>query len=398
MVKLGCAGRTRVDVFAAEHDSVQITWPCLPLLHVKFEIAGRSIDVDATPPVWYRTFGGMRPPAGTGGPGALTITGLEPDSSYEISMSGDGLPRHRVAVAKTLGPPPGRLLSRFATISDCHFGETKVGPLRRLHDPVPRPDGMEPYAVRCTAAAIGEAESWGAQALVAKGDLTQDGEEAEFRTALDVLARAQVPVAVAFGNHDVRGPVPVATAGELLGSIGITAAIGTHHVDIPGVRLILSHTPLPDRHGGRMSAADIRDVVAAAGSTDSPVVLALHHPVRRWPVETHYPPSMRWRDSRALAEGLRNANPRNLVIAGHTHRNRRYAMGGVTVVEVGSTKDYPGQWAGYSVYEGGIRQVVRRVARPDAIAWTQMTARAIGGLWKWWSPGRIEDRCWTIRW
>lgn len=73
-------------------------------------------------------------------------------------------------------------------------------------------------------------------------------------------------------------------------------------------------------------------------------------------------------------------------------------MGGVTVAEVGSTKDYPGQWAGYSVYEGGIRQVVRRVERPDAIAWTEMTARAIGGVWKWWSPGRMEDRCWTIRW
>ena len=385
-------------MFAVEDDTVQITWSWLPVLHVTFEIAGRSIDVDATPPAWYRTFAGIRPPAGTGGPGALTIAGLEPDTSYEISMSGDGLPRRHVATANTLRPPPGRLLSRFATISDCHFGETKLGPLRRLHDPVPRPDGMEPYTVRCTTAAINEAEKWGAQTLVAKGDLTQDGEEAEFRTALDVLARAQVPVAVAFGNHDVRGPVPVAIAAEWFGATGITAAVGTLHIDIPGARLILSHTPLPDRHGGRISATDIRDVVAAAGGTDAPVVLALHHPLRRWPVETHYPPSMRWRDSRALAEGLRAANPRNLVIAGHTHRNRRYSTGGVTVVEVGSTKDYPGQWAGYAVYEGGIRQVVRRVEHPDAIAWTQMTARAIGGLWKWWSPGTLEDRCWTIRW
>lgn len=113
-------------------------------------------------------------------------------------------------------------------------------------------------------------------------------------------------------------------------------------------------------------------------------------------METHYPPSLRWRDSRRLASGLQRQNPVSIVLAGHTHRNRRYSVNGVTVVEVGSTKDYPGQWAGYSVYEGGIRQVVRRVERPDAIAWTQMTSRAIGGVWRRWSRGHMADRCWSI--
>ena len=79
------------------------------------------------------------------------------------------------------------------------------------------------------------------------------------------------------------------------------------------------------------------------------------------------------------------------MIAGHTHRNRRYRVRGIDVIEVGSTKDYPGQWAGYSVYEGGIRQVVRRVSQPDVIAWTEMTGRALGGLWRRWSPGSLAD-------
>ena len=92
------------------------------------------------------------------------------------------------------------------------------------------------------------------------------------------------------------------------------------------------------------------------------------------------------------------ANPATLIIAGHTHRNRRYPVGGLTVAEVGSTKDYPGQWAGYSVYEGGIRQVVFRVAEPSAIAWTESTRRVLGGIWGWWSPGRLSDRCWTLEW
>jgi hypothetical protein len=115
-------------------------------------------------------------------------------------------------------------------------------------------------------------------------------------------------------------------------------------------------------------------------------------------VATPSPPSISWRDSVSLTAKLAAANPATLLIAGHTHRNRRYRVGGVTVAEVGSPKDYPGQWAGYAVYEGAIRQVVRRVERPDAIAWNQMSGRALGGIWGWWSPGRMADRCWTLEW
>lgn len=391
-------GRARLKVFAVEHDSLQITWSRLPKPVVTFEVGNQSIEMDATPPEWYRRAAGMRLPAGTGGPGALTLIGLQPATRYDICMSGSGLVRERVAVGTTSDAPPGRLLSRFATISDCHFGERTLGALKRLHDPRPRPESLEPYAVRCAVAAIHEAETWGAQLIAAKGDLTQDGEESEFRAATEVLGRAQVPVAVAFGNHDVRGPVRAADAADLLSENGITAAVGTTTLEVPGATLLLSHTPLPDRHAGRMSRDDVTEVVAAASDSETPVVVALHHPLRRWPVETHYPPSLRWRDSVFLAKGLREANPRSLVVAGHTHRNRRYRVKGVTVVEVGSTKDYPGQWAGYSIYEGGIRQVVRRIERPDAVAWTEMTGRAMGGIWRLWSPGRIEDRCWTIRW
>lgn len=390
--------RTGLQVFAVEHDAIQITWSRLPQANVTLEIADQSIDIDASPPDWYRGTAGLRPPSGTGGPGAVTVTGLDPSTRYDICMSGPGLARRPVAAATTLEAPPGRLLTKFATISDCHFGEKKLGALHRLHDPVPRPRGLEPYASRCAAAAIEEAHAWGAERLVAKGDLTQDGRAAEFRTAVGLLSSARVPVDITFGNHDVRGPVGMETAAKLFADAGISAAVATRSVDLRGARLVLSHTPVPFRHAGRMAPADISDVVSAASDTEGAVVVALHHPLARLPVHTHYPPSLRWKDSRELARGLKDANPRSLVIAGHSHRNRRYEVMGVTVVEVGSTKDYPGQWGGYSVYEGGIRQVVRRVERRDAIAWTQMTARAIGGLWRWWSPGRLEDRCWTLTW
>jgi hypothetical protein len=128
------------------------------------------------------------------------------------------------------------------------------------------------------------------------------------------------------------------------------------------------------------------------------VAAILHHPPRRIPIETHYPPSIAWRDSARLVAALAAANPATLLLAGHTHRNRRYDVGGLTVAEVGSTKDYPGQWAGYAVHEGGIRQAVFRVADEAAMAWTEPVKRAVGGVWGWWSPGRLGDRCWTLEW
>jgi Icc protein len=68
------------------------------------------------------------------------------------------------------------------------------------------------------------------------------------------------------------------------------------------------------------------------------------------------------------------------------------------VTEVGSTKDYPGVWAGYKVFEGGIIQLVRRTSDPDVMAWTEATRRAVNGQWRRWSPGRMADRCFTVDW
>jgi hypothetical protein len=87
-----------------------------------------------------------------------------------------------------------------------------------------------------------------------------------------------------------------------------------------------------------------------------------------------------------------------LVSSGHAHRHRRRQVDGIEVTEVGSPKDYPGTWAGYVIYERGIRQVVRRISAPEAIDWTEYTGRAVGGAWRLWSPGRLESRCFEMPW
>jgi 3',5'-cyclic-AMP phosphodiesterase len=432
--------RPRIDVFAVEDRSAQVCWPGLPGQEMTLEVGDQELLVGAPAPGWYRQaglagwlsrrsgaadqvdgdrdqarFGARREeegtpgrlvttpavpatgagPGGPAGPGAATIGGLHPGTSYDVLLSGSGWPRQRVATLTTLGPPPGRLLSRFATIGDCHIGEPSVGALRRYRDPDPRPPDLPPYAERCARVAIAEAEAWGAELLVAKGDLTYEGEVEEFEDAARVLGGASVPVEAILGNHDVR--VSPAAA-EILTASSLLPTLRPRARDLPGVRLVLGHSPVAHRHSGAITPTDVRDLARLASEAAGPVVVALHHPPSRWPVQTHYPPSIVWRDTTHLVDDLAAANPATVIIAGHTHRNRRYPVRGLTVSEVASTKDYPGVWAGYSIYEGGIRQVVYRVAEPTAIAWTELTRRVLGGIWGWWSPGRLSDRCWTLEW
>ncbi len=384
-----------LHVFAVEDRAVQFSWAWLPATAMTIDIGGRRMEVGTAPPPWYRGGRGRKPAPGTAGPGAVTIGGLEPATSYEVAVGGPGLPLAKVTTVRTLPPPPGRLLSQFATISDCHIGELSVGPMKRLHDPRPRPAGLVPYPTRCAQSAIAEAEAWGAQLLVVKGDLTCEGEPQEIYPAADLLAAASIPVEVILGNHDVRGSVDTAA---VLTSCGIEVTRAPRARDLPGVRVVMGHSPLPNSHAGAVSGPDAASLAELSGAAAGPTVVALHHPPRRLPVQTHYPPSIQRRDSSRLMAALAKANPATLIISGHTHRNRRYRVDGLTVAEVGSTKDYPGQWAGYSVYEGGIRQVVFRVADPLAMVWTENTRRAIFGVWGWWSPGRLADRSWTLEW
>ena len=116
------------------------------------------------------------------------------------------------------------------------------------------------------------------------------------------------------------------------------------------------------------------------------------------PVPTYLPVGIAATSRGASSTGPSPPTRPLFVTSGHTHRNRRRTHGAAVITEVGSPKDYPGVWAGYVVHEGGIRQVVRRVAAPDVLAWTDRSADAAHGLWGAWSPGHLDDRCFTHTW
>lgn len=347
-------------------------WPALEAGRHLVEVGDRRVEVD-----------------GDGGPAAADVDGLPPGTRLDVLV--DGRP---VARATTLAPPPGEALCRLATVSDIHLGDGwTFGILPEVRDPSAPADLPNP---RAATAATRELRAWGAELLLVKGDVTHHGRREEWEQAAELLGGVGVPVVATRGNHDVR-PGHVDARG-VLGEAGVALAAGDIVVrDLPGLRVVVVDATRRHRHTGSLEPvrADVLDAVAAA---EGPALLAMHHQLQRLPFPTHWPPGVLGPESGRFLRSLRRANPDVLVTSGHTHRHRARRIGPLVVTEVGSPKDHPGTWAGYVVHEGGIRQVVRRVADPRVLRWTEDTKRALFGVWGRWSPGRLEDRCFSHTW
>lgn len=364
-----------VSVFAVEDSSVQVMWDTLAPGAVRVRAADCDTVVDHG-----------------GGPGAVVLAGLAPDSAVDVEVEPEDGPVSRVST-RTLAPPPGPELFRFATVNDVHLGDPRFGCLPTVAHP---DDGSEPPPQRCLRAAVAEAAAWGAQLLVAKGDITDHGSPEEWATAAELLSAPGVPVTAIPGNHDVCTD---ATDGRsTLGAAGIELHAGRPwSTELPGVRLVTVDTTVARCNRGTI-AASTTEVARLVAEAHGPALVAMHHHPERHPVMTHPPRGIPGAEAVPFLHAVAAANPATLVITGHSHRHRSYRWGPITVAEVGSPQDYPGTWAGYVVHEGGVRQVVRRVAEPAAIAWTEATKSTFLGLWGRWGPGPLAQRCFSLSW
>ena len=177
-----------------------------------------------------------------------------------------------------------------------------------------------------------------------------------------------MPLWVIPGNHD-GGNHRHDDGGRLLALHGITLHDRTTELKLGGLRVILANTVHPGHEHGYPPADDdpLFDLLAHR----APTMLVLHHQLMTTRIPYYLPPGVPAPAARRLLDRIDDANPATLVTTGHTHRHRRRQHGRVVVTEVGSTKDHPGTWAGYLVYEGGIVQTVRRIMDPTALAWTE---------------------------
>jgi predicted phosphodiesterase len=307
--------------------------------------------------------------------------GLTPDTEHDLGG----------VVVKTLPRPSGEWLCRFATVNDVHFGETECGVMEgfELGPVFVAEAGEEPYPEMMNRGAIAEMAAIDPEVVLVKGDLTDRGVKEEYEAFLSVYGSAFGDrLRHIRGNHD-------AYEGERF------AANAPFTVDLPGVRLAAIDTVIPRHHTGQVTADQIEWLDTIAAESDRPVLVFGHHHV--WSPESRSREDgyfgIKPDDSERLVEVVARRPSIRGYFAGHTHRNRvrRFAVtGDVPWVEVACVKDFPGSWAEYRVFEGGVLQVHRRISTPEALAWTEKTRGMFGGLYPDYAFGALKDRCFAI--
>lgn len=367
-------GLDPVEVFAVEDNAAQLVWRDLP-----DGVLGAIVD------------GRLHELGDAGRPGAAELHALEPDRTIAVDITVDGRVVHQRTI-RTLPALDGPVLTKIATINDLHLGEDGFGLLKDMREKDSHPQG---YPLRCAQSAIAAAVAWGAELLVIKGDITDLSKPAEWDLFDELLADIPIPVAAIPGNHDtVAKPTSIDATIQLRSRNLFHEPV--HHLDLPGARLVLADTNVTGHSWGRLRRHT--DALCAAVDHDGPAIVMLHHHLEARAVPLFWPLGIPHRDGAPTLDALLEANPDLLFSSGHTHRNRMRRHRDAVITEVGSTKDYPGVWAGYTVHPNGVRQTVRRVAEPSCIAWTDRTHAAVGGIWGRWSTGTLDDRSFSHRW
>ncbi len=311
---------------------------------------------------------------------SFRLEGLPPDSDIEIDGNS----------ARTL-PRVGELLCRIATVNDVHFGETEAG---RLGDgdqwetfTVPR--GAEPYPSVMNKGAVHDISAWDPDLVVVKGDLTSHGtleEYDEFRSVYEPAFGDRLMTVR--GNHESYHHLAVADD-------------PFQERELPGVTIALLDTSRVGYANGELSDEQLAWLDELGSRADRPVMVFGHHPV--WDETTEERSDSTFGllpgATEALAAVFTRRNRLVGYFAGHTHRNRVVRMGfrpEVPFAEVACVKDFPGSWAEYRVFDGGILQIHRRIQTPEALAWTERTRAMFDGAYPWYARGGISDRCFVV--
>jgi Icc protein len=162
-------------------------------------------------------------------------------------------------------------------------------------------------------------------ALLATGDLTNDGGSAEYDTLVSMLAGVSVPLLVLAGNHDDRAAIR-----ERFEHLPwVDAEHASWVTTIAHVRVVGLDSSMPGREGAVFDddrGAWLRSVLSE--EVDGPTILATHHP----PFET----GIAWMD-RAGFEGVERLaavltdHPVERVVCGHLHRPITASISGIPV-------------------------------------------------------------------
>jgi len=310
---------------------------------------------------------------------ARTYHGLAPDTEHEL----EGFTFHTL-------PQLGERLATVATVNDVHFGEEVCGIMDGIPDgPVfSVGPGEEPYPELMNRGAVVEITALSPDAVVVKGDLTCDGLDEEYAAFLAAYGVFGERLHHVRGNHDAYRHQTYAPEGP-------------QRIDVEGLTIALLDTTIPGHTTGQVPDDQLTWLEDLAAEADRPVLALGHHHV--WNPGASARPDTYFGIHPDDSERLIAAVARHPAIlgyaAGHTHRNRvrRFpATGDRPWIEVACVKDYPGTWAEYRVFDGGVLQVHRRISTPDALAWTEKTRGMFAGLYGEYAFGELGDRCFAM--
>lgn len=204
-------------------------------------------------------------------------------------------------------------------LSDLHIGGNENG-----MDPIPRL-GAVVEAVRSLPNRP--------DAVLVSGDLTDDGAEAGYRVAQDLLAGLGAPLHVIPGNHDDRA--------RLRGAFDLSGVGGepvNYSVMVGDLRLVAFDSIVPGQDPGDFPPDQLGWLDEELGAEpEAPTLLAMHHP----PLATGIPEwdaiNLLAPQREALAEVVSRHHQLRAIVGGHLHRVAASALAGCPVLAAPST-------------------------------------------------------------
>ena len=316
------------------------------------------------------------------------ITGLESDTDYDLVVEGVEPDRWLPARVRTLIRPRGRLVATVATANDVHFGETECGrtgdPATDAIGPILRSaPGDPPYPEVMNGAIVDEMSALAPDVVIVKGDLTDTGRPEEYEAFLGCYGRLGARMHHVRGNHDaMRDPATRAPGTRRTRS---RSTVSPSRCSTPRFRAAWAVRSRPTSSPGSTTWPGRRRIRCSCSrttrrSTTIPTTGSAPRITTRWSTcscaERTSPGT--WRGTRTRITSFATRGPR-----------------GIPYAEVACGKDYPGAWAEYRIYEGGYTQVMRRVAEPDARAWSERARHMIQDIYRDLVLGSVADRCFT---